>query len=319
VRIAKTRRSRRDLYCAAVAGIAVAAAGLAFSIAPSSGGIASAGPALGAIPVVRNAAMISYPLDKYSLSDSQMTVIMKARRIFEIRCMQALGFKGNNFANLLTVGFNETAKSQFITFLDLAGARGSGYHSPEDRKPVVSASPKQSAADIAAENLQAAAIDGHTRAVNGHAVPAGGCRAEGLRDLEKGTSGILRTDPRYLAAESQYKAIADQRMRKVIAAWGSCMSAAGYSYQTPFDAVTATAGWRKPDGYFHTNPSTLERRTAMADATCRARVNLLGTWIAVESAYQEQIISRNSAALDHARTMVRIWLRNAEAAVIRGH
>jgi hypothetical protein len=279
----------------------------------------SAEPPLGAIPVVNSQAMISYPLDSYGPTDAEMSLIMQARRIFEIRCMQSLGFHGTNFADLLSTGFNETAKGQFITFLSPASAARYGYHSPQDvaASTVATASPR-SARLIAEENLQAAVVDGHVKTVNGHAVPAGGCRAEGLRLLEAGTSGNLAIDPRYLMGQSQVQAIADPRVLQAIAGWSSCMKASGYSYSSPFAAESATAGTAQLDGYFHTSPTALERRTATADATCRAKVNLTGMWVAVESAYQNRMIAGNRAKLDQAGKAIATWLRNARAAVTAG-
>jgi hypothetical protein len=299
---------------AAIVSAGIMAGGLIGAPASNGASLPSAVPPLGAIPVVHSQAMISYPLDRYGPSDTQMMVITKARRIFEIRCMHSLGFHGNNFADLIPVGFNETAKGQFITYLDPATAARYGYHSPQDRAPAVTMAPSRSARFIAEENLQAAVIDGHVKTVNGHAVPAGGCRDEGLRRLEEGTSGNLPMDPRYLMAQSQLKAITDPRMQRTIADWSSCMKASGYAYSTPFAAERAAAGPVGLDGYFHTSPTALERRIATADAACRAKVNLTGMWVAVESAYQDRMIASYRTKLDQARKIIAIWLHNAQAA-----
>jgi hypothetical protein len=323
MRITKALSCSRGLFYTAVVSIAVlvggagAASGLT-GTTPVARAAASAEPALAAVSVVTSAAMISYPLDEYGPSDSQITTIMKARRIFEIRCMNSLGFQGSNFPALLQTNFNETAKGQFLTFLDPASARLSGYgYVPDPQSARVS--PARSQKDISADNLQAAVMNGYVKNVNGHRVPAGGCTDEGLRSLEKGTSGKLPIDPRYLMLQSQTKAIADPRMRQTMAAWSSCMSASGYSYGTPFQAEAATAGPRGIDGNFHAAPTALERRTATADATCRSKVNLLGKWVAVESAYQRKLIIQNHATLDQSHKIITTWLRNATAVVALGH
>jgi len=322
--IAKTLPGRRGWRHAVFAGTVaiisagITVAGLTGALTSNAASLPSAEPLLGTVPVVDSQAMISYPLDRYGPTDTQMLVIMKARRIFEIGCMQSLGFRGNNFADLLTTDFNETAKGQLITFLDPATAARYGYHSPQDLAPAMTTAPPRSARLIAEENLQAAVIEGHVKTVNGHTVPAGGCRGEGLRRLEEGTSGNPRIDPRYLMELSQMKAIADPRMQQTITGWNSCMKASGYAYSTPFDAERATTGPAGLDGYFHTSPTALERRTATADATCRAKVNLTGMWVAAESAYQNQMIASDRAMLDQARTTTAKWLRNGQAAVTAG-
>jgi hypothetical protein len=317
-------RSARWIYAALTAiavttGAALVATGLVAGSTPEAARAASAQPALGVIPMVHSAAAISYPLGKYGPSDSQMSAIMKARRIFEVRCMHRLGFAGNTFADLLTTSFNETAKGQILTFLDPASARRNGYHASSDRQLTADTALRPSRQSIAADNLQAAVIEGHVKAVHGHAVPVGGCRDEGLRSLEKGTSGNLPIDPRFLMFESQVKAISDPRLKETIAAWRSCLKARGYSYATPFQAENTTAGRRGIDGYFHTNPTALERSTATADATCRVKVNLLGMWVATESAYQNQLIVHYRLKLNLDRKIIRVWLRNAEAALALGH
>lgn len=325
MRIAKTLPGRRGWHRVAFAGAAViVAAGITAGAliggqASRAATFSSAEPELGAVPIVNSQAMISYPLDTYGPTDAQMSLIMQARRIFEIRCMKSLGFHGTNFADLLSTDFNETAKGQFITFLSPATAARYGYHSPQDAAaPAATTAPRPSAQTIAEENSQAAVIDGHVKTVNGHTVPAGGCRGEGLRLLEAGTSGNLAIDARYLMAQSQVHAIADPRLLQTIASWSSCMKASGYSYSSPFAAESATAGAPQLDGYFHTSPTALERRTATADATCRAKVNLTGMWVAVESAYQNRMIAGNRAKLDQAGKEIAIWLRNARAAVTAG-
>jgi hypothetical protein len=301
---------------AVIIAAAITAGALIGSQTSHAATLSSAEPPLGAVPVVDSQAMVSYPLDSYGPTDAQMSLIMQARRIFEIRCMQSLGFHGSNFADLLSTGFNETAKGQLITFLNPATAARYGYHSPQDvAAPAVTTAPLPSARLIAKENFQAAVIDGHVKTVNGHTVPAGGCRAEGLRLLEAGTSGNLAIDPRYLMGQSEIEAITDPRLRQAIARWSSCMKASGYDFSSPFAAESATAGTRQQDGYFHTSPTPLERRTAVADAACRMKVNLTGIWVAVESAYQNKMIASNRAKLDQARTTIAIWLRNARAAV----
>jgi hypothetical protein len=65
------------------------------------------------------------------------------------------------------------------------------------------------------------------------------------------------------------------------------MAGFGLKFSSPWQANDA--GWKMDEP-----PTTDELRTATSDAHCRDKTNLVGIWYAVESGYQNEIISMNS-------------------------
>lgn len=119
------------------------------------------------------AAALSRPLDSYGPSDADMVDIMKARKIFEIRCMNRLGFPGETFYGLTYASFDETAKSQHLSPLTLQQARHDGYHAAGDTatpsgEPSTTPTPSVAASVL---HLQIAAMFGKVARVHSRAVP----------------------------------------------------------------------------------------------------------------------------------------------------
>jgi hypothetical protein len=73
--------------------------------------------------------------------------------------------------------------------------------------------------------------------------------------------------------------------------WVACMKEQGYTtYKDTFDAG-GDSRWNVPTA------SSQEIAVAVADWTCAKKVNLVGIWVAVESAYQEKQIDENAEQL----------------------
>ncbi|TCO54068.1 hypothetical protein [Actinocrispum wychmicini] len=270
-------------------------------------------PVTTAGPVVRAAADVHYPLDSYQISDADMGTVLAARRVFEIRCMRRLGFTGDEFAGLIAVDYDETTKSQMLTFLDPTAARERGYHKPGDRAPA--ATGPKGAPEQPGER---SAMSGSVQTVNGIPVPQGGCGEEALRNLKEG-AGDPPIDVRSLSGDAQEQTLRDPRLHTALQAWSSCMGKAGMDYDAPWSAEEGNGAWqRNRDGWYHNDPTPAEIRTATVDVDCRARTNILGTWIAVQSDYQNQLIHQHQEQLTRAKTCLTRWLATARAAVNSG-
>jgi hypothetical protein len=70
--------------------------------------------------------------------------------------------------------------------------------------------------------------------------------------------------------------------------------------------------WKSP-------PNKAEIATAVADVTCKAKTNLLNTWLAVEAAYQQALIGQNLATLSQLQANFAPLLRRANAALAAAH
>ena len=101
----------------------------------------------------------------------------------------------------------------------------------------------------------------------------------------------------------------DSRIRAADRLWSRCMARRGFSYASP----AAAAGHRWPK-----SPSPAEIATASADVSCKTRTNLLNTWLAVETAYQQALIGANLGTLAQLQTRFQGLLRRADA-LVRGN
>ena len=70
--------------------------------------------------------------------------------------------------------------------------------------------------------------------------------------------------------------------------------------------------WKSP-------PNKAEIKTAVADVTCKAQVNLLNTWLAVEAGYQQALIGQNLATLSQLQANFAPLLSRATAALAATH
>jgi hypothetical protein len=113
------------------------------------------------------------------------------------------------------------------------------------------------------------------------------------------------TDPvPQVAIQASQWTQSDPRVRAVEAAWFRCMAVRGYTkYRTPQQA--AFANWPN-------TPTAAETATAVADVTCKRRVNLINTWLTVESAYQQALIGQNLASLARLQANFSKILQHAE-------
>lgn len=87
------------------------------------------------------------------------------------------------------------------------------------------------------------------------------------------------------------------------------MAESGYSYKSP--AEPRKQKWPTP-------PSPAELATATADVNCKARTNLAGIWLAVQTGYQQTLLEQNAPALKQLQDAWQAVLKNAEQIVATG-
>ncbi|MDQ1739624.1 MAG: hypothetical protein QOE53_1276 [Pseudonocardiales bacterium] len=141
-------------------------------------------------------------------------------------------------------------------------------------------------------------------------VPAGGCARQGLVAVVDDPELDPNSVADQILISMGAKARSDARVAAVIASWSSCMSRAGYQFSDPLDAVSRamTAGPK---------PTAAEIRTAVADITCKNKVNLLGTWYAVDAGYERLAIRQNSKQLGAVQSAWRAAVTKAASSLGR--
>ncbi|WP_133909279.1 hypothetical protein [Actinophytocola oryzae] len=142
--------------------------------------------------------------------------------------------------------------------------------------------------------------------VKGVDVPVGGCNAEARRILGRNTEGKPGDEGFVLHLEGTAGQLAekDSRLRAVFAKWSECMAASGYYYRDPWQA--------NGDPAFGADiASAAEIATATADVACRDKHNVNGVWVALQAAYQDQLIESNADALRRHGSATAGQLRHA--------
>jgi hypothetical protein len=147
--------------------------------------------------------------------------------------------------------------------------------------------------------------DSGTR-VNGRAVPVGGCHGAALRALHADNPQAGGDAP--IADRINMETFAtsrrDGRVTKAYARWSACTKAHGHRYACPEETASDPA-WRTRTA------AARERAVATADARCKAQVSPVGTWYAVEVAYQRQAVDQNADELARVRADLRLRQRLA--------
>ncbi|WP_162795334.1 hypothetical protein [Nonomuraea lactucae] len=287
------------------------------SVAPPSSDPATE-PPLGDIPEVTKSKIIAMPLDPYMTPMEDIELIAKARSLAARDCMHALGYKEWKIDTVPMAATTSYKEADLIDYVDPAEAGKSGYPGISPRQPLIfdrraatTAGPSQEALD---------AYMGKTvRTTSGISVPAGGCAEDGDRKVRAtGTTNVvteLPVDPRDLAAESRFSALRDSRMRTAFLAWSSCMAGNGMRYAEP-SAARHDPRWA---GRRAESPAGEdEKRVAQADGLCQQKVNLVGTYKALQAAYQKEMIGKHESALATVPRIFRGWVENAERIVAKG-
>jgi hypothetical protein len=106
-----------------------------------------------------------------------------------------------------------------------------------------------------------------------------------------------------LASQAGMWTRSDPRVLAVQRSWSACMAARGYHYQSVLQPEQRR--WPTP-------PNRAEIATAVADVSCKIRVNLPNTWLAVEAAYQRALIGANLGVLSQLQTNFNLLLQRAE-------
>ncbi|MFB7943829.1 hypothetical protein ACFC6L_02815 [Kitasatospora phosalacinea] len=243
---------------------------------------------------------MALPLDAYRLTTDQRYAVSRARVPLVISCMKRFGFDVE--APVLTrradLGGGPNGRRYGVS--DLARARSNGFH--------LLASEQQSLPEQGELSPAASAImfgEGQ-QSVGGQPVPEGGCAGEANRLLRKDGPEISDTDyAGTLALESDALAKKDSRLVKAFDEWSSCMKGKGFAYRTPMDPEN--------DQNFLGTPAATpqEISAAVADVECKESTNVIGIWVAVDTAYQKRAIEQHAQQLDVTKKALEAMVRNA--------
>ncbi|WP_333777712.1 hypothetical protein [Streptomyces sp. IBSBF 3136] len=277
---------------------------------------AAAAPEVGTVPTLDNTRARKLPVEKYLISPQENAKIESARSALMTSCMKRFGFTFKPATPDYGQKWDQTSHRYDPTDPALAAAHG--YHGPRRgtqagaqrpaRKPMSSAMEVVLGHGLGAPTPPGGATPPADGKYHGLTIPKGGCMGEAEAKLTRG-GGIIQDAPG--AVDINFKdyvrSMADPKLKAAFAKWSSCMKEKGFSYPTPEAAVKDPA-WNSP------KPSKHELATAAADVDCKRRNNVVGTWFAVEAAYETRDIQSDIKKMTRIRNSIDIAVRNAAAA-----
>jgi hypothetical protein len=265
-----------------------------------------------ATPVLSSTASVSLPVEDYLLKNDEHSQILYASKLLVRQCMTRFGFdyvvdaawqspvdpKGDA-ANL--------ARRYGIS--DAAAAARYGYHPPADTLPSAPAG-TQPMSD-AERNVflgDAPRPDGSVprlKRYKGQDIPERGCSGEAERKLGKGLQERL---PESINDASYQQSMSTPQVTAAFRSWSACMRGHGYTFRTPLEPLTK----------LDSTPSAREIETAKTDIACKRKTNLIGIWVAVESAIQKELIEKNQEALTQVRATARKTIERSAKVIAEG-
>lgn len=140
---------------------------------------------------------------------------------------------------------------------------------------------------------------------DGNPMPEGGCGKEGW-DVVRGDVAYDYDDlPKQLLEQARLQMLADPEYQAAEKDWSECMKRAGYDFPHPSDAGNSVIDESKET----------QHTMAGLEVACAQEVNFPGRAMAVDVAYQNQLIDENEAALRGGIEKKRELMDNAKKAL----
>lgn len=257
-----------------------------------------------ATPTLATTASVSLPVEDYLLRNDEHAEILHASKILVRQCMARYGFdyavdpastnppdpKGDP-ANL----------PRRYGISDPATAARYGYHPADGSLPSAPAATAQPMS-----GAERSVFLGNSSRYKGQRIPDHGCSGEAQRKLGQGLDERL---PESIDDASFQQSMAAPQVTAVFQAWSACMAKSGYTFRDPLEPLRSKLS---------ASPTASEIRTAESDLACKRTTNLIGVWVAVESAVQNALIEKNQEALAQTRATARDTLARSAKVVAEG-
>jgi hypothetical protein len=262
------------------------------------------------IPPAGSAETVPLPLDSYEeVSVQEQATLAAAADLLTQRCMTAAGFSDPVAAGpgggALTVQFIEDGGYGIAS---LTQAETYGYKQPGQGGGAGGPAGIVIPGFVGVQNKHGpawtSALLGFVPGARAGAPQHEGCLQAADTELYGRLSGNPNPDPvPGIAIQSAQWTQSDPRILAAQRAWSACMARSGLSYKSP--AQVAGRNWPS-------TPTPAEIATAVADVRCKTQTNLVNTWLTVEAAYQQALISQNLTSLARLQASFGALLRRAE-------
>ncbi|MBD0711572.1 MULTISPECIES: hypothetical protein [unclassified Streptomyces] len=222
---------------------------------------------------------VALPLDSYFLSAADNALTHRALDSLVATCMRTAGLQAPATRPQST---QPPRHARRYGIVGTGTAQAIGYHLPADR----------SYADPPLSAAQREALGGTPgrKTPGPGGAPPEGCVVAAARQITGTDSYPVDAEVvRRINVDSFGESLDSPEVRRVFADWSRCMKASGYGYSSPLEPSFRTA-----------EVSQDERRTALADVSCKKKTDLVRLWNSVESTYQRRLISHNASQLAEA-------------------
>ncbi|WP_433265923.1 hypothetical protein ACQPZF_39380 [Actinosynnema sp. CS-041913] len=229
---------------------------------------------------------LDLPLDRSLLAPVEELEVIKARNTLMERCLTNHGM---TFTFPPVDPARHANKPRRHGLVDAGEAAAYGYRDPAvfaTRGPTRAVEPTPDVVSV---------ITGTRHGkVGGRDVPPGGCAGEADRTLAADAKPGQEPVSFGLSRRSHEITRTTPPVTAAAAAWSLCMAEVGFDYDNPDNAINDPA-------FSAGRPSEHEIAVATQDVRCKERVEWVRTWVAVERAVQDVLISRHGPDLARER------------------
>jgi len=276
----------------------------------SHGGPPGGEPPLGPIPTVRTVTDIAFPLDAYSFTPDQRETVIYATQLLTQQCALRFGVDYKVSPPPYDQPTYADTHARRFGIFQLEQAQQYGYNPPPD--PDQDANRGKGAGGWNPGPYELLVVVGHGNSSTadkalpvddqGVTLDEDGCSGWADRTLRAGAPDVDDIAVLNDANASVYDSKKDSRVQAAFHAWSTCMADQGYHYDDPWQPNNKE--WPEP-------PDDEEIATAVADVTCKQQTNLVGIWLAVETAYENRAIEQHAEQLRQVKDLLDAELRNA--------
>jgi len=216
---------------------------------------------------------LALPFDAYKPTAAQRTLLGNAHDLLVVRCLRRHGVTGRSPGpDPVALAAADLGNTRRYGVVDPGLAARFGYHLA---RPVAARTPARTAAPA-------------RRHLYGHPGRPG-CLDRATARMNR---GVPEADWRWLTAQdarSLERAAARPAVRQAAERWKTCMASTGHPYASPTAAI-ADQRWDLAKAMITGD----ERRTALADTSCKWSSGLVAAWFATDAEVQRRVVLRQA-------------------------